>query len=162
MPAENEARNYFKLTLSTQFLVIKDALRNRHLQYRRRIYSAIFALKNKLGCHTTPSNNIQTGKQQAFSKHALKHNSLTRFTYSHSRESNQELLSLLILSEEMSRSSLDGYPPFFFRISSVKCSVCLGLENLSALNSFDFPFGIDNETHLSPQIIFPRNTIWPA
>jgi hypothetical protein len=51
---------------------------------------------------------------------------------------------------------------FLFKYSSVKCNLCLGLENFSALYSVEFPFEIESEFQLSLFNIFPINTICPT
>ena len=52
---------------------------------------------------------------------------------------------------------------FFLLIySSVKCCLCFGLPNFSVLYSFEFPFGMESEFHLSLHNTFPINTICPT
>ena len=48
------------------------------------------------------------------------------------------------------------------KYSSVKCCLCFGFANLSALYSFELPFGTEREVHFSLHISFPINTICPT
>ena len=51
---------------------------------------------------------------------------------------------------------------FSFIYSSVKCCLYFGFENLSALYSFELPFGMESEAQFSLHNSFPINTICPT